>query len=286
MLSEHTLSTAATYLACGVDPNRSTLFVQSHVAAHAHMSRLVGAVAPIGLLRRMIQFKEKSAQHEDVSLGLLDYPVLMAADILLYEPDLVPVGDDQKQHLQLTRDLAERFNHRFGSKANSAGPKFAFKLPEPLTAANSARIMSLTDGKRKMSKSDSNDFTRINLLDPPELIRAKIKKAKTDAIRGLEFNNPERPEAHNLLALYATLANKSAEEASAECADMQYGEFKQRLVDATVSALSPIQARYHELMSDHPTLMDTLRCGAERAAKVADATLRKASAAMGFLQPT
>jgi tryptophanyl-tRNA synthetase len=261
-----------------VDPQKATLFVQSHVAAHALMARLIGSVASVGMLRRMIQFKEKAGEQEDACLGLLDYPVLMAADILLYEPDLVPVGDDQRQHLQLTRDLAERFNHRFGKG-------YELKLPEPLTAGQSARVMSLTDGKRKMSKSDTNDFTRINLLDPPDVIRAKIRKAKTDSVRGLELHNPDRPEAHNLLSLYSTLSGKSLDDAATECADMQYGEFKQRLIDATVSVLSPIQSRYHELLADKAALLTILRTGAQRASATAEQTVRSTAGAMGFVLP-
>jgi tryptophanyl-tRNA synthetase len=279
LLSQHTLSTAAMYLACGVDPRRSTLFVQSHVLAHAHMARLIGGFASVGMLRRMIQFKEKSAQQVDASLGLLDYPVLMAADILLYQPHLVPVGDDQTQHLQLTRDLADRFNHRFGSRS------FKLRLPEPLVTEQSARVMSLTDGTKKMSKSDSNDNSRINLLDPPDVIRAKIRKAKTDAVRGLEFGNAERPEAHNLLTLYMVLTGRSAEEVAAECADMQYGEFKTRLSDACIALLAPIQARYTELLGDKASLLAVLRSGAERAAATADQTLSRTAEAMGFLLP-
>jgi tryptophanyl-tRNA synthetase len=261
-----------------LDPQRATLFVQSHVAAHPHMARLLGGFASVGMLRRMIQFKEKAAagDSESASLGLLNYPVLMAADILLYQADLVPVGEDQTQHLQLTRDLADRFNHRFGKD-------FRLKLPAPLTTRETARVMSLTDGRKKMSKSDSNDFSRINLLDPPELVRAKIRKAKTDAVRGLEFGNPERPEAHNLLTLYMVLSGKTAEAVAEECRDMQYGTFKNLLADAAVAFLAPIQARYHELLSDREELLRILREGAARASAVADATLRETSRAMGFL---
>ncbi|MDZ4837498.1 MAG: tryptophan--tRNA ligase, partial [Candidatus Melainabacteria bacterium] len=174
-LAENTLSTAALYMACGVDPNKTTLFVQSSVPAHAQLARLLGSITTVGMLRRMIQFKEKSkdGEGESASLTLLDYPVLMAADILLYDADVVPVGDDQRQHLQLTRDLAERFNQTYNTNV--------LRVPEPLVVAEVARIMSLTDGTRKMSKSDSNDGSRINLLDRPELIVRKIKRAKTDS---------------------------------------------------------------------------------------------------------
>lgn len=275
-LAEHTLTTAATYLACGVDVERSTLFVQSHVAAHPHMARLLGAVATFGMLKRMIQFQEKSGEQGDASLGLLDYPVLMAADILLYKPHVVPVGEDQLQHLRLARDLAARFNSRFGA---------ALKLPEPLMATAGARVMSLNDGRRKMSKSDPNDASRINLLDGPDVIRAKIKKAKSDSIRGVELGNPERPEANNLLVLYALLSGKSTEVVAEETAQMGFGDLKRQLTDAAIAYLEPIQSRFHDLMNDRATLLVTLKRGAQKASVVAEQTLLEARESMGFLLP-
>lgn len=242
------------------------------------MARLLGAFASVGMLRRMIQFKEKANKDGDASLALLDYPVLMAADILLYQPDLVPVGEDQTQHLQLTRELAERFNHRYGG-----GGTGMLKIPRAHVLPDTARIMSLTDGRRKMSKSEPNDNSRINLLDSPDVIRAKIRKAKTDAVRGLQFDNPERPEAHNLLALYVALTGKSAAEAASECADMQFGQFKALLADAAIAVLEPIQRRYHELMSDRAQLVAVLSAGAARASSTAQATVQRTAAAMGFL---
>lgn len=275
-MREHTLSTAALYLACGVNPERSTLFIQSQVPAHAQLARLLEAVTPVGLLKRMIQFKEKSVrQGQEVNLALLDYPVLMAADILLYRPDLVPVGDDQKQHLQLARELAERFNRTYET---------VFKLPEPLVAESGARIMSLVDATCKMSKSCPVDASRINLLDSADQIAAKIRKAKTDAVKGLRFDDPERPEAHNLLTLYQLMAGLTREEAQHECADLGFGQFKPRLTEALVAALSPIRSRYVELMNDRASLLRLLEAGREKACEVAAATLSAASNAMGFLQ--
>ncbi|MDM7325588.1 MAG: tryptophan--tRNA ligase, partial [Thermosynechococcus sp. Uc] len=194
-LAANTYTVAALYLACGIDPTHATIFVQSHVSAHAELTWLLNCITPLNWLEDMIQFKEKAIkQGENVAVGLLDYPVLMAADILLYDADLVPVGEDQKQHLELTRDIAARVNHLF---ARNQPP--ILKLPEPLIAKAGARVMSLTDGTKKMSKSDPSELSRINLLDPPDEIRRKIKRCKTDSIRGLTFDDPNRPEANNLL---------------------------------------------------------------------------------------
>ena len=195
-LAADTRKTAALYLAAGIDPSRSTVFVQSHVPAHSELAWLLNCVTPLNWLERMIQFKEKAIKQGDqVSVGLLDYPVLMAADILLYDADLVPVGEDQKQHLELARDIAQqRINARFGQKDADGEPIPVLKVPEPLILKEGARVMSLTDGRSKMSKSDPNEGSRITLLDPPELITKKIKRAKTDPVMGLEFGNPERPK--------------------------------------------------------------------------------------------
>ncbi len=273
------LSTAALYLACGLDPQKSTLFVQSHVAAHSQLARLLGSITSVGQLRRMIQFREKAVRGgEDASLSLLDYPVLMAADILLYDADLVPVGLDQKQHLELTRDIATRFNRIYGS-----GGKEILTLPAPYLVTETAKVMSLTDGTRKMSKSDTLDASRINLMDPPEVIRKKLKSAKTDSLRGLEFDNPARPEVHNLLTIYSVLSAKTRDEVAAECADMGYGTFKPLLAETIVNYLAPIQARYKELMQEPERVLKVIRDGRERARVVAEATLSRASLAMGFV---
>ena len=279
-LADDTLSTAALYLACGLDPELCTIFVQSQVPAHSELCWLLNCVTPLNWLERMIQFKEKALkQGDNVSVGLLDYPVLMAADILLYDADLVPVGEDQKQHLELARDIAQqRINARFGSEDAPI-----LKVPQPLILKDGARVMSLTDGRNKMSKSDPNEGSRITLLDPPELITKKVKRAKTDPERGLEFGNPERPETDNLLGLYALLSGKGREAAAAECAEMGWGQFKPLLAEATVAALDPIQKRYHELMEDRAQLLAVLETGRQRAGAVADASVQRVRAALGFL---
>lgn len=273
------LSTAALYLACGLDPAKSTLFVQSHVAAHSQLARLLGSITSVGMLRRMIQFREKAVRGgEDANLSLLDYPVLMAADILLYDADLVPVGLDQKQHLELTRDIATRFNRIYGAEG-----KEPLVLPAPYLVTETAKVMSLTDGTKKMSKSDPLDASRINLMDGPEVIRKKLKTAKTDSIRGLEFDNPARPEVHNLLTIYSVLSGKTRDEVAKECADMGFGTFKPLLAETIIAYLAPIQARYEELMNEPEQVRKIIREGRERARVVAEETLSRASTAMGFV---
>ena len=252
-LAADTRSTAALYLACGIDPAKATVFVQSQVAAHSELCWLLNCVTPLNWLERMIQFKEKALkQGDNVSVGLLDYPVLMAADI--------------------------RINSRFGTEEAPV-----LKVPEPMILKEGARVMSLTDGRSKMSKSDPNEGSRINLLDPPELITKKIKRAKTDPQMGLEFGNPERPETDNLLGLYALLSGQAREAVAAECAEMGWGRFKPLLAEAAVAALQPVQERYAELSCDPAELDRVLAKGRQRASEVAEATLARTKAALGFL---
>jgi len=279
-LAKNTLSTAALYISCGIDPSRCTIFVQSHVQAHSEFCWLLNCVTPLNWLERMIQFKEKAIkQGDNVSVGLLNYPVLMAADILLYDADFVPVGEDQKQHLELARNIAQqRINARFQNDG-----KDLIKVPKPLIMKTGSRVMSLTDGQRKMSKSDENDGSRINLLDPPDLIRKKIKRAKTDPVIGLEFGNSERPEAENLLGIYAILTGNSNESAQKECLEMGWGEFKPLLTEATISALEPIQDKYKELMRNPDHLKSILSNGKVKAEETAQLTLKKVQKALGFL---
>ncbi len=210
----------------------------------------------------------------------MDYPVLMASDILLYDADLVPVGEDQKQHLELARDIAQqRINARFGkSKEN------ILKVPKPLIIKEGARVMSLTDGTKKMSKSDSNESSRITLLDPPELITKKIKRAKTDHHIGLEFGNPNRPEADNLLGLYAIFSGQSRESVQNECNEMGWGKFKPLLIDATITALKPIQNKYYLLIKDKTELKAILKNGKENANEVSQKTLKRVKDALGLIQ--
>lgn len=288
-LLKATRDTAAIYLACGVDPSKASVFVQSHVRAHVELMWLLSSATPIGWLNRMIQFKEKSrkAGDENVGVALLTYPVLMAADILLYQSDLVPVGEDQKQHLELTRELAERVNYLYGGrkwkKLGGRGGAL-FKVPEPLIPPTGARIMSLTDGLSKMSKSAPSDQSRINLLDSKDVIANKIKRCKTDAFPGLEFDNAERPECNNLLSIYQLVSGKTKQEVAEECRDMNWGTFKIVLTDALVDHLHPIQVRYEEIISDSSYLDEVLAEGARKAADIADVTVNNVYQAMGFLK--
>jgi tryptophanyl-tRNA synthetase len=278
-LAENTRSIAALYLACGIDLKDSTIFVQSQVSAHAELAWLFNCVTPLNWLTDMIQFKEKSVrQGENVGTGLLDYPVLMAADILLYDADKVPVGEDQKQHLELTRDIAGRINYQYGKEDAPI-----LKVPEPLIPKQGARVMSLTDGTKKMSKSDPSELSRINILDSPEEITKKIKKCKTDPTKGLEFDNPDRPECNNLLSLYMITSGQSKEQVATDCADMGWGQFKPLLTESLITHLQPIQARYSDVTADRTYLDDVLRQGRDRASDVAGETLQRVKSAMGFL---
>lgn len=280
-LAADTYTLAALYLACGLDLNHSTIFVQSHVSAHSELTWLLNCITPLNWLQDMIQFKEKAVkQGENVSAGLLDYPVLMAADILLYQADKVPVGEDQKQHLELTRDIAARLNHQFGKPDRPV-----LKLPDPLIRKEGARVMSLADGTRKMSKSDPSDLSRISLLDSPEQIQYKIKRCKTDPIRGLTFDDPARPECNNLLTLYTLLAGKKKEDVAVECQDMGWGQFKPLLTDTIIESLKPIQEKYHSVTADKSYLESVLQDGGEKARAIANQTLSQVKAALGYSLP-
>ncbi|MEH2307497.1 tryptophan--tRNA ligase [Nostoc sp.] len=280
-LAADTYTLAALYLACGLDLNHSTIFVQSHVSAHSELTWLLNCITPLNWLQDMIQFKEKAVkQGENVSAGLLDYPVLMAADILLYQADKVPVGEDQKQHLELTRDIAARLNHQFGKPDQPV-----LKLPDPLIRKEGARVMSLADGTRKMSKSDPSELSRISLLDSPEQIQYKIKRCKTDPIRGLTFDDPARPECNNLLTLYTLLSGKRKEDVAVECQDMGWGQFKPLLTDTIIESLKPIQEKYHSITADKSYLESVLRDGGEKARAIANQTLSQVKAALGYSLP-
>lgn len=278
-LAQDTYAIAALYLACGIDLEYSTIFVQSHVSAHSELTWLLNCITPLNWLERMTQYKEKALkQGENVSVGLLDYPVLMAADILLYNADKVPVGEDQKQHLELTRDIVIRINDKFGSKE-----KPVLKLPEPLIRKEGARVMSLTDGTKKMSKSDESELSRINLLDPPDVIQKKIKKCKTDPIKGLVFDDSERPECHNLLTLYSILSGKAKAEVALEAEGMGWGQFKPLLTETVIESLKPIQDKYQSIMDDKGYLQSVLKDGQHKAETVANETLIRVKNALGYL---
>ena len=282
-LEKDTLQAAAMYIACGLDPKKSKIFVQSHVSAHAELAWLLNCVTPMNWLERMIQYKEKAKkQGENVGVGLFDYPVLMAADILLYQADLVPVGEDQRQHLELTRDIARRFNDQFCKRSRRT-----FREPNALIVREGARVMSLQDGRSKMSKSAENDFSRINMLDSSETIAKKIKKCKTDSFSdcGLEWDNPERPEATNLLSIYQTVTGLSKEDVLRDVGGMKWGTFKPLLTEALVEGLMPIQKRYDEVIQDEAYLQQVLRDGADGAGQIAFQTLGWAKTAMGLHMP-
>ena len=280
-LKSDTLSTAALYLACGMDPKKCSIFIQSHIPAHSELCWLLNCVTPLNWMERMIQFKEKALkQGDNVSLGLLDYPVLMAADILLYDADLVPVGEDQKQHLELARDIAQqRINSRFSNGKNPI-----LKVPKPLIMKEGAKIMSLLDGTNKMSKSDPNEGSRIGLLDTADTIRKKIKKAKTDQHFGLEFENINRPESDNLLGIYSIVTNQSREIVAKEFIDIGWGKFKPLLTDALIASLLPIQQKYNDLIEDRSELNKVLKEGTENANKLSGQTLQRVKQALGFLE--
>jgi tryptophanyl-tRNA synthetase len=272
-LRENVRQLAATLFACGLDPQRSALFVQSHVHEHAELAWLLNCVTPTGWLNRMTQFKAKAGDdRETASAGLYDYPVLMAADILLYQTDAVPVGDDQRQHVELTRDIANSFNARFGE---------AFVEPRALIREAGARIMSLDDPEKKMSKSGA-DASYIALLDTPEVIRKKVARATTDSQRTIVFEE-SRPGIFNLLTIYQLLVGQSREQIEAEFAGKGYKEFKAALTESLVAALTPIRERYSQLVAD-PTELDRLLAdGAERVRPIARETLASVKRRMGLL---
>ncbi|EPZ38694.1 Tryptophanyl-tRNA synthetase [Anoxybacillus ayderensis] len=271
-LRKNIRSLAAFYLAVGIDPNKSTLFIQSEVPAHAQAGWILQCIAYIGELERMTQFKDKSAGKEAVSAGLLTYPPLMAADILLYSTDIVPVGEDQKQHIELTRDLAERFNKRYGD---------IFTIPEARIPKIGARIMSLTDPTKKMSKSDPNQKSYITLLDDAKTIEKKVKSAVTDSEGIIRYDKENKPGVSNLLTIYSILANEPIEQLEERYAGKGYGDFKADVAQVIIDALTPIQEKYYELM-ESSKLDDILDEGAEKANRVASKMLKKMENAIGL----
>ncbi|OEH91625.1 tryptophan--tRNA ligase [Bacillus solimangrovi] len=275
-LRENSRSLAALYLAAGIDPDKSTVFIQSEVPAHAQLAWILQCTSYIGELERMTQFKDKSLKQKEggVSAGLLTYPPLMAADILLYNTDIVPVGEDQKQHLELTRNLAERFNNRYYE---------VFKVPEVQIPKVGARIMSLTDPTKKMSKSDDNKKAFISMLDDEKQIMKKVKSAVTDSEGIVRYDKENKPGVSNLLTIYSICANRSIEELVEAYKDKGYGEFKTDTAEAIINVLKPIQERYHQLMESEK-LDDILDEGAERANRAASKTLQKAMNAVGLVR--
>jgi tryptophanyl-tRNA synthetase len=271
---------AAAFMACGLDPARSILFNQSQVSAHAELAWVFNCVARMGWLNRMTQFKEKAGKNrENASVGLFNYPVLMASDILIYHATHVPVGDDQKQHLELTRDIAAKFNNDY------ACPDF-FPMPEPMIEGVATRVMSLRDGSKKMSKSEPSDMSRINLTDDADVIAQKIRKAKTDPEPlpdTLEALNA-RPEARNLVGIYAALSHSSVEAVLAEFAGAEFGAFKPKLADLAVAKMAPIAARMKEISADVAHIDRVLGDGADRAAAIAAPILAQTYEKVGLLR--
>jgi tryptophanyl-tRNA synthetase len=264
---------AALYLACGLDPKHCNFFIQSHVRQHAEASWIMNCFTPMGWLNRMTQFKTKAGEQTDtVDTGLYCYPVLMACDILLYQTHLVPVGDDQRQHIELTRDLAQRFNSRYQEQV--------FVIPDAKIGEAGARVMALDDPTSKMSKSAPDPNSRINLLDDPKTIKKKIARATTDSLRLVVFD-PERPGITNLLTIYQALKGQSQEAIEAEFEGKGYGDFKAALTECLVETLSPIQQRYNELINDLPTLEGILKQGADNVRPLAEATLQHMKTVIG-----
>ena len=278
VLANKTREVTAAFIASGIDPNQNNIFVQSQVPQHAQLAWLFNCVARMGWLNRMTQFKDKAGKNsENVSVGLFSYPTLMAADILIYLATHVPVGDDQKQHLELTRDIAQKFNNDFKTDF--------FPIPEPLILGEATRVMSLRDGSKKMSKSDPSDYSRIMLTDTAENITQKIKKAKTDPEplpqdkTGLE----KRPEAENLISIFASLQDTTIESVIKDYAGKEFSTFKKDLADLSVSKLEPITSEMNKLMSDVSYIDSILNQGKENAIAVAEPVLQKTKEIIGFL---
>ncbi len=275
LLKERSYSLLSLYMACGLDPDRSILFVQSHVHQHAELSWILGCYTYMGELNRMTQFKDKSAKHADnINAGLYTYPVLMAADILLYQSRFVPIGNDQKQHLELARDIAIRFNKLYGE---------TFTVPEPLISKQGARIMSLQEPDRKMSKSDTNSGNFVLVTEEPDSIMKKFKRAVTDSGSEVRFDPENKPGISNLLNIYATVKGITTEDAEKEFAGSRYGDFKMAVGSAVCDCLAPIREKYELLMSDRAQLDGILGRNAERAREIAEITKKDVYRRVGFI---
>lgn len=274
-LRENTKSLTALYLAMGIDPNKSILFKQSDVPAHAQAAWLIQCNLGLGELERMTQYKDKAAKQESIGAGLLTYPALMVGDIILYDAEFVPVGDDQRQHIELTRDFVDKFNSRFGN-----GNDILVK-PEGLYPDHGARVMSLQDPTSKMSKSDTNAKGFISLLDTPKQITKKIKSAMTDSIGEVNYDKENQPAVSNLLEIYSSLSMRQIDDIVNEYQGTGYGAFKSDLADLTVATIEPIQERYNQLMAGDE-VEDIIRDGAVRANEIASVTLEKMERAMGI----
>ena len=275
VLRERCYEFLALYIACGLDPKNNVLFVQSHVAAHARLSWILNCYTQMGELNRMTQFKDKSLKHADnLNAGLFDYPVLMAADILLYQAKQVPVGDDQKQHLELTRDVALRFNNLYGN---------VFTVPEPMIPPVGARVMGLQNPTAKMSKSGDAETDAIYLLDEPEVVTRKIKRAVTDLGSDIRFDIATKPGVSNLMSILSAIKSESFQDIEARYVGKGYGHFKTEVAEAIVECLKPIQSKYQTIRDDRDGLRIILQAGAEQAATKAESTLKKVHDVLGFI---
>ena len=273
-LRRRTLDLIALYVACGIDPEESILYIQSQVPEHAELAWVLNTITSVGQLNRMTQFKDKSQKQKEIYAGLLNYPVLMVADILLYQTSFVPVGEDQRQHIELTRDIAERFNTRYSP---------TFTVPDILAPKVGARIMSLQDPTSKMSKSDADENAYILILDEPDVIRRKIKRAVTDSVGEVHYTD-EQPGVKNLLDIYCSFKHITPEKAEKEFAQANYGELKEAVAEAVIEGLAPVQTRYKEIREDKEMLESICRTGAEKASRLAQRTLRKVYRKVGFAQ--
>ncbi len=274
-LRDNTLKLIALYIAAGLDPEKNTIFIQSHVPAHTQLSWVLNCYTYMGELNRMTQFKDKSSKHSDnINSGLFTYPVLMASDILLYNADLVPVGEDQKQHLEITRDIAERFNSVYGE---------TFKIPEPYIGKVGARIMGLQNPTAKMSKSAQDQNDKILLTDTPDEIRKKFKKAVTDSENCVRFDRENKPGVSNLMAIYGIIKNKTMNDIEKEFEGQGYGAFKTAVAEAVVQRLEPLQNRYNELLENPAELMAICEKGAKKAEEKANAILKDVYKKIGLV---
>lgn len=275
-LRARTLELLALYIACGVDPEKCVLFVQSHVHEHAELTWILNTITAVGEMQRMTQFKDKSLKHaENINMGLMDYPVLMASDILLYNVQYVPVGADQKQHLEIARDLAMRFNARYSD---------TFIVPEPIIPKLGARVMSLQEPSSKMSKSDENVNAFISMLDSPDDIIRKFRRAVTDSDSVVRYDEQEKPGISNLMTIYSVFTGEDMDAIKARFEGKGYGEFKQKVGEAVAEGLKPIQDKRAELLADKTYLLSILKTGAEKASSIAFRTLRKVYKKVGLLQ--
>jgi len=275
ILKERSYQVLALYLACGLDPDKNVMFIQSHVPCHAELSWILGCYTYIGELSRMTQFKDKSQRHADnINGGLFTYPVLMAADILLYKTDMVPIGVDQKQHLELARNIAERFNNIYGD---------TFVVPEPFIPKNSAKIMSLQEPDKKMSKSDTNANNFVLIMDPEDVIIKKFKKAVTDSGCEIVYDEENKPGISNLINIYAAVKDISREDVMKEFEGSRYGDFKIAVGTAVAEALAPIQKKYNEFIGDKAYLDKLLKRNAEIAGENARKTLKEVYEKVGFI---